>query len=500
MKLDRFDLRKQLGYLLDERRYLFYLFLLTGLVDDASSNNSNEVNRHLQKGMELLARGQFSDALSHYHAAIDGDPKNYLTYFKRATVYLAIGKPKAALDDLNEVLELRDDFLQARSQRGNLLLKMGRIDEAHIDLEHVLRSDPHNVEALNQYNLIEHIKEDYHRLELILHDHAWAEGAELLTKLIHELPYNSKLRELRAQCFEYLGSKQSAIADLTVSTKMNNDDTSGFLKLSRLHYEIGEVEESLKKIRECLKLNPDHKECMEHYRKAKPLFAHLKAMNDHSQAEEYNECIERADKALKIESTVQSVVQQLMAKKCHCANKGLDASEAIKLCTEALKYDQNDVNVLCDRAEAYLNDDDFDSAEADFHKAANIDPNSQRAQDGVKKAQNVAKQRSKKDYYKILDVKRTASKREIQRQYRKLAAKWHPDNFTDEKEKAKAEKHFVDIARAKEVLTDDEKRKMFDNGHDPLDPDSQQNAHHFHGGFPFQGGFESPFVFRFNFN
>lgn len=169
------------------------------------------------------------------------------------------GKPKAALDDLNEVLELKEDFSPARSQRGSLLLKLGRIDEAHIDLEHVLRDDPSNLDALNQYNLIEHIKLDFQNLELIIQDHAWAEGVELLTKLLQELPYNSKLRELRAECFEHLGSKQNAIADLTVSTKMNNDDTSGFLKLSKLHYEIGEVEESLKKIRECLKLNPDHK-------------------------------------------------------------------------------------------------------------------------------------------------------------------------------------------------------------------------------------------------
>lgn len=31
---------------------------------------------------------------------------------------------------------------------------------------------------------------------------------------------------------------------------------------------------------------------------------------------------------------------------------------------------------------------------------------------------------------------------------------WHPDNFQDEKEKKKAEKKFIDIAAAKEVLTD----------------------------------------------
>lgn len=38
--------------------------------------------------------------------------------------------------------------------------------------------------------------------------------------------------------------------------------------------------------------------------------------------------------------------------------------------------------------------------------------------------------------------------------FRKLAQKWHPDNFQDEDEKKKAEKKFMDIAAAKEVLTD----------------------------------------------
>lgn len=40
----------------------------------------------------------------------EGDPKNYLTYFKRGTVYLAMGKAKFAILDLNKVLELKPDF------------------------------------------------------------------------------------------------------------------------------------------------------------------------------------------------------------------------------------------------------------------------------------------------------------------------------------------------------------------------------------------------------
>lgn len=38
--------------------------------------------------------------------------------------------------------------------------------------------------------------------------------------------------------------------------------------------------------------------------------------------------------------------------------------------------------------------------------------------------------------------------------YRKLAQQWHPDNFSDDADKKKAETKFIDIAAAKEVLTD----------------------------------------------
>ena len=54
----------------------------------------------------------------------------------------------------------------------------------------------------------------------------------------------------------------------------------------------------------------------------------------------------------------------------------------------------------------------------------------------------------------ILPPFRNAKKQEIIKAYRKLALQWHPDNFQNEEEKKKAEKKFIDIAAAKEVLSD----------------------------------------------
>jgi curved DNA-binding protein len=64
-----------------------------------------------------------------------------------------------------------------------------------------------------------------------------------------------------------------------------------------------------------------------------------------------------------------------------------------------------------------------------------------------------------KDYYKILQVDRTASAEEIKKSYRELAKKYHPDKNPGDKV---SEDNFKDIQEAYEVLKDPEKRKKYD--------------------------------------
>lgn len=82
------------------------------------------------------------------------------------------------------------------------------------------------------------------------------------------------------------------------------------------------------------------------------------------------------------------------------------------------------------------------------------------------------------DYYKTLGVKRNASDKEIKKQYRKLALKYHPDKNLDKREKAT--KKFAEISEAYEVLSDPDKRRKYDLG-DGTIPDSN------HQGFGNQG-------------
>ncbi|QLC65484.1 J domain-containing protein [Flavobacterium sp. LPB0248] len=98
------------------------------------------------------------------------------------------------------------------------------------------------------------------------------------------------------------------------------------------------------------------------------------------------------------------------------------------------------------------------------------------------------------DYYKVLDVTKSATEADIKKAYRKLARKYHPDLNPNDKE---AEKKFKEINEANEVLSNPENRKKYDKygkdwkhadefekaGYDPNQQQSRQQ-----GGYQYSEG------------
>ncbi|MBN1846229.1 MAG: molecular chaperone DnaJ [Sedimentisphaerales bacterium] len=73
---------------------------------------------------------------------------------------------------------------------------------------------------------------------------------------------------------------------------------------------------------------------------------------------------------------------------------------------------------------------------------------------------------TKRDYYEVLGLERSAGPADIKRAYRRLAIKFHPDKNPDDKQ---AEQKFKECAEAYEVLSDPEKRRQYDRyGHEGL--------------------------------
>lgn len=100
------------------------------------------------------------------------------------------------------------------------------------------------------------------------------------------------------------------------------------------------------------------------------------------------------------------------------------------------------------------------------------------------------------EYYEILNVHRNASTNDIKKAYRRLALKWHPDKNPDKKEEA--EQMFKEISEAYEVLSDENKRAVYDKyGKEGLIGGGGGGAGHDAGGM--YGNDFMPFGFGFSF-
>jgi DnaJ family protein C protein 3 len=260
------------------------------------------------------------------------------------------------------------------------------------------------------------------------------------------------------------------------------------------YYMLGEHETALNHFKEGMRLDPEHKMIKTLIKKVRLFTRKLEQAEAKASAGQPGKAAKLFEEAYKIDSTPRAYISTLFLKICSSYTEAKEANEALQACDKLLQLNPQSPEYLCKRGDANILNENYDQALKDFQAALQIDQNYQAAREGQQRAQIEIKKASRKDYYKILGVKKTATSKEIKKVFRKLALVHHPDKVKGDKEKMEAAtKKFREIGEAYEVLFDEEKRRRYDAGEDLQEMAGQQQQQHH--GFPFGGGFPGGFQF-----
>ncbi|KEY64359.1 hypothetical protein S7711_06388 [Stachybotrys chartarum IBT 7711] len=491
------------------------LAVAAGLLASAAALSAQDVpadlpvSSLLDSAQSHLSRGQTSEALIYYDAAIARDPTNYLTFFKRATTYLSLGRTNQATEDFNKVLLLKPGFEGAHLQLAKIKAKAADWEAART--EYLAAKKAADSPEINE------LHEAYGAATLAQQAAdagQWDDCINHAGVAIYVASRSPSLRELRARCRFEKGELEEGMGDLHHLLNMKPGDTTPHVVISATtFYGLGDLESGIGQIRKCLHSDPDSKVCKKIHKQQKIIqktYAKAEAQLRKGQTTTAGRTLVGTREDPGLISMVREQVEELRQDKSlpSQANARLynmvvemvcqayiesNHKDVAKYCTEAVGLNPNSFWGLLHRGKTLLKNEEYEAAIQALELAAEHHPDKKEHVNSMLQKAHIALKRSKtKDYYKVLGVANDADDRQIKSAYRKASKQFHPDKAVKQgMTKEEAEKKMASVNEAYEVLSDPELRARFDRGDDP---NSQEQHNPYHGS-PFGGG-GHPFMYQ----
>ncbi|KAF3061990.1 DnaJ like protein subfamily C member 3 [Daldinia childiae] len=232
----------------------------TGLVQALSASDipsDTPISTLLSSAQSHLTKGETNEALTYYDAAVARDPNDYLTYFKRATTYLSLGRTSQATSDFNKVLQLKPDFEGAHLQLGKLKARGADWDGA---MEHYLLAK--QKQGSSEFEKLVEAQGAAKLAEEAAQKGSWDECISQASDAILVANRAPNLRELRIKCRFEKGEVEGAMGDLQHILQMKAGDTTPHLQISATtFYGLGDIEQGIAQIKKCLHSDPESKPC-----------------------------------------------------------------------------------------------------------------------------------------------------------------------------------------------------------------------------------------------
>lgn len=420
------------------------------------------------KGNDAFKSNLFDAAIQFYSEAIEANPSECVLYSNRSAAYLKKGEFQLAATDARKAIDLDKGFARAYTRLHTALCNSGQFQEAAQAIQAGLPSvaapaDVKNLRELQRSAEGTACAVDEAR-QLIA-----AGELDTATRLLRE-----PLR-LFPDCPEvaFLFAEATVASEPDVANKLltpftythNADPHYLYLRALALYYRGPDGSQSAQNIlRQTLEMDPDNAKVSGLLRKIRAIERHKETGNAAFKAKRAQDAVAAYTDAIDVDPFNSRVNATIRGNRAAARMDLKEFQAALMDCDFAIANGCTTAKMYARRSRIQESLENFEDAVRDMQQAVEADRSFEAELRAVKVR---AKRASRKDYYKTLTLsQRDCDTNSLKRAYKKACLQWHPDKWAhaSEEEKVHAEKQFKEIGEAYNVLSDPQKKRLYDSG------------------------------------
>lgn len=426
-----------------------------------------------EQGNQSFKNGAYLEAIQYYSAAIDANPEEAVLYSNRSAAYLKKGQYQQAAADAEKAVAIDTTFAKAYSRLHNALCSLGQFDRATEMIKAGLvavssspKSTPQDVKHLRELlRSAEQAAKAVPRGRQLIEEGALADASRTLAPAYREFP------DCAALAFPYAESHAPSSPDEASKVLSpfayahSSDPHYLFLRALVLYYRGLDGFASAQSIlREVLQMDPDNAKARVLLKRIRAVEAFKDAGNAAFKNKNAREAVEAYTQAVDCDPANARMNATLRSNRAAAKMQLNDYKGALLDCDYAINNGATSAKVYARRSRIQEQLERFDDAVRDLQQAAKMD---RQFEGELRQLKARAKRAKRKDYYKVLGLPQNESNQDvIKRAYKKACLQWHPDKWAhaSEEEKTHAEVQFKEVGEAFGVLSDPQKKRMYDSG------------------------------------
>jgi len=477
----------------------------------------DKANQLKDRGNQAFTQGNFQAAIEYYTQALAAHPEATF-YSNRAACYIYLKQFEKAIVDARKAIEMDPKIPKPYYRLSQALMAQGKLNEAFEVLGTGLVNNPNETNMRREHDTV-HILLGYKTsLDKLIQAEEYGEAlkkaASLLEKCENDFEILCKTIDLHCRNNDI----PAALALLSRrQTFINSISPAKYVALSAaVDRYSNKIEDAKTKLQAGARAHPDNHQITSELRHVLKMESTKAKATEFFKAKNYHEAIRLYDECFNLDRTNHTWKAVMLSNKATCFAALKDIKQARDLMRKSTELDPTNGKNFYKRGKYEMELKEWDAAEECLKKAKTIDP-TLKIDTELKQVSAEVVKANDKDYYEILGLKKGDGQDKIKKAYKELVRKWHPDKHAGGRKEDQdlAEKKFKLINEANDVLSDPQKKQMYDLGGGKQNgggssggPGFQSGSGNFKdfqgfedmGGFHSMGGANGPKIFQMFFN